>query len=92
MTQNDTNVDRTEFTFEVDRHLLEFAQPAVDRLAYLFPLAQFELAGQSIHCSSPALVDLGTINEALRYELYRAKIRFEGQELRATLHAVVFQQ
>lgn len=92
MNQQDNRIEQNQFVFNVSEHLLEFCQQALDRLAYLFPQVEFKMINQVIHCSSREPFDMNSLNEALRYELYRAKIRFEGQELRSALYSAVFQR
>jgi hypothetical protein len=77
--------------FPISPSLVPFAQDTVDRLAYLFPNITFALTKDGIQISSDCILDVPMISQEIYYGLARQKIRAEGQQVRASLYAALFQ-
>lgn len=82
----------SEFRFElaVADHLLEFGQETIDRLAYLYPAIGFSIKSGAVECVSDTPIIPKSLNEDLRYGLYRTKIRAENTVNRSLLYKAVF--
>ena len=74
----------------VSLNLTPFAHNTVNRLAYLFPEITFSVTKAGIECSSDTDLDLTMITQEVRYNLVREKVRAEGHNDRAALHAALF--
>lgn len=83
------NISKTAI-FPVPSKLTPFTEDTVDRLAYLFPEITFFVTKAGIECSSDIDLDLKMITQEVRYNLAREKVRAEGHQNRAALHAALF--
>ncbi len=73
-------------TVRVSETLQPFVEPALLRLAYLYPTVTFALSERGI-TFTPGETDLTLLNKEIRYAIYREKIYAETLSLRQSMIA-----
>lgn len=80
----------SDLTYRVPSHLQPHVQEALPRLGYLLSGVTIDYDGECLICVGSDNVHWDVICQEISYALFRAKVRAEGADQRATLFKVVF--
>ena len=77
-------------TIHVQPPLQPFLDEAVSRLQYLFPENEIKAGLGSVSFTASSEAEAKKLSTEIRYTLYRAKFRAEGERERAVMFRAVF--